>query len=284
MRISNTLTSLLAVAAGVVALGAPALGQVTSDIPLYISDRGAGASPGIDTLRWGVNPAATNGRDTELGEEEQPPAPPEGVFDARWVNVGSSNNLGQGVKKNYHLYASAQQADTFRLRVQPGFQPGQEGYPITLAWSDLSKHFTTANLRFVDGDGNPTTQDMMTVSSFQFSNPSSVSSTVTIVTTAPRSSASVPSAAELAFDLKSVPNPARKESGVVISYTLPKTSAVSITICDALGRTIQRVFEGRQGATEHSFHIDTRELATGSYYCVIAAGETTATRSFVIVE
>jgi hypothetical protein len=125
---------------------------------------------------------------------------------------------------------------------------------------------------------------MMTVSSFQFSNPSSVSSTVTIVTTAPRSSASVPSAEELAFDLKSVPNPVRKESGVVISYTLPKTSVVSITICDALGRTIQRVFEGRQGATEHSFHIDTRELATGSYYCVIAAGGTTATRSFVIVE
>ena len=114
MNTKNMLVRFLAMASAAVVLGGTALAQVNSDITLVVHDNGSGA----DTLRWGVNATATNGKDAALGEEEQPPAPPDGVFDARWINVGTSNNFGQGVKKNYHAN-NASLRDTFRLKVQP---------------------------------------------------------------------------------------------------------------------------------------------------------------------
>ncbi len=194
-------------------LGVTAYAQVNSDLTLIVADNG-GANR--DTLRWGVKVAATNGIDAALGEEEQPPAPPDGVFDARWVNVGTSSNFGQGVKKNYHAN-NAGLRDTFRLKVQPG----AAGYPMTLTWPSLTSYFGTASLRFVDGDGNAFTQDMKTATSFSFSNPSSNSSTITITTFQPAApSAGIgASPSPLNFGIVNFPSPGTKTDSVTISNT-----------------------------------------------------------------
>jgi hypothetical protein len=274
------------VAIAFLAAAASASAQVSSDIPLIVTDHADGAAPGIDTLRWGVNPAATNGKDTELGEEEQPPAPPEGVFDARWVNVGSSNSFGQGVKKNYRAYMSGDQLDTFRMKVQPGFKPGSAGYPMTITWPDLRNYFASASLRFVDGDGNPSTLDMMTASSFTFSNPSSVSSTITITTARPGSSSGVPvevSAHDLL--LTSMPNPASHGVGAYISYRLPRPATVTMKLYNALGEQIRTIIDAQhQDASEYTMHLATGDLAAGVYYCLLTAGDMTATRAVVVAD
>ena len=154
MATRHYLPCIIALALAGAASGTVAHAQVTSDLTLIVSDAGNGAAPGLDTLNWGINPNATNGKDASLGEEEQPPAPPEGVFDARWINVGSSSNFGQGIKVNFDPINESRR-DTFRLKVQPAFKPSTEGYPMTITWPDLKKYFGGASLRFVNGDGEP---------------------------------------------------------------------------------------------------------------------------------
>jgi|GEM_PF-1621582 len=221
MNSKNIFIRFLAMASAVVALGGAAFAQVDSDISLIVSDNGTGS----DTLRWGVNTTATNGKDASLGEEEQPPAPPEGVFDIRWVNIGSSNNFGQGVKKNFRAN-NASLRDTFRLKVQPG----SGDYPMTLTWPNLSQYFGTASLRFVDGDGNVSTMDMKSGTTFTFSN-SSPASQITITTYQPSAPTPPPaglSANRMALDfgLVALPSPGEK----VDSVLLTNTGATPLTI------------------------------------------------------
>jgi|GEM_PF-2252493 len=289
MNNTNHVTRMLALAAAIIALGSPASAQLNTDLKLIISDNSEGPVPGLDTLHWGFKPQATNGRDGELGEEEQPPVAPEGVFDVRWINIGSSSDFGQGVKRNYHAYSSAEQRDTFRIKAQPYFVSGQDGYPMMLRWEDLKPYFQEASLRFVDGDGNPTTLDMLTATSFEFSNPSSVTSTITIYTMGPKDPASgvvttrAGDAAALA--MSNSPNPARAASGVTISYTLPAAADVSLRIYNALGQLVRTVVDGeRQQAARHEVHVVTRGLVSGGYYYTIIAGDVAGSRRFVLVD
>lgn len=210
MKISM-FTRFLTMAIAAVALGTSAFAQVNSDIPLAISDAGSNR----DTLRWGVNTTATHGRDAALGEEEQPPAPPEGVLDARWINVIASNNFGQGIKKNFRNSASPTQRDTFRLKVQPG----SGGYPMKISWPAINAYFGSASLRFVDGDGNATTMDMTTGTEFTFNNPSSASSTITITTMSPLAPPTGVSATPnpINFGVVNFPTPGEATQNVVVT-------------------------------------------------------------------
>ncbi|MBS1913027.1 MAG: T9SS type A sorting domain-containing protein [Bacteroidetes bacterium] len=212
MNTRRYITRIAAVLLALVALSGTTHAQVTSDITLIVSDNGSSR----DTLHWGVNPTATNGKDASLGEDEQPPAPPDGVFDARWINVGSSSDFGQGVKRNFHAN-NAGLRDTFRLKVQPG----SGGYPMTLRWPSLSGYFGTASLRFVDGDGNAFTADMKSTTSFTFNNPSATQSTITITTfqpSAPSAGISV-SPSPLNFGIVNFPTPGNRTDSVTISNT-----------------------------------------------------------------
>lgn len=60
------------------------------------------SGPGSKTLYFGLDPIATNGRDTLLGESELPPAPPTGVFDVRFTiqHLGFPSTF-QGLDKDY---------------------------------------------------------------------------------------------------------------------------------------------------------------------------------------
>lgn len=125
-----------------------------------------------DTLRWGIFPGATNGRDAAYGETEFPPPPPSFLFDARWVGV---KEFGEGVKRNYRGPYNA--LDTFVLKVQPN----EDGYPISLSWPGLAGNFQSAQLRFVNTDGAITTADMLERSTIDIVNSDPVSLVTIIV-------------------------------------------------------------------------------------------------------
>lgn len=78
-------------------------------MPLIISD---GSALGIDTIYFGIDPVATNGIDANFGEQELPPAPPSGVFDARFVDthlrdsIEFAQDIIQGLEKDYRQGSS----------------------------------------------------------------------------------------------------------------------------------------------------------------------------------
>ncbi len=285
MAINYSLPRIFVMALAGMALATAAGAQTTSTLTLIVSDANNGAAPGRDTLYWGFDPAATNGKDAALGEEEQPPAPPEGVFDVRWVNVGTSADFGQGVKKNFHP-GGAGMRDTFRVKVQPAFKPGSSGYPVVMAWPDLKSYFESASLRFVDGDGEAQTMDMLSGTSFTFTNAASVTSTVTIITSGakdPSSGIEIPTGTR-GFAAAIVPNPVRRAVGGTISYTIPVEASVTVKLYDAAGTLVRSIDAGRRSAATHTMRFDLGGLPLGGYYAVITAGTLTATRSFVLID
>ncbi|MFN8359065.1 MAG: hypothetical protein U0264_04035 [Candidatus Kapaibacterium sp.] len=73
-------------------------------------------------------------------------------------------------------------------------------------------------------------------------------------------SASIPS-------LSIQPNPAY--TTVTLTFALPHTERVTISLRDALGREVQRISEGELQAGGYQTHIDCSTLAVGAYYCVM---------------
>ncbi|MGB9665216.1 MAG: choice-of-anchor J domain-containing protein [Ignavibacteria bacterium] len=66
------------------------------DLPLVLSDNDKSR-----LLRFGLDLQATDGIDTQFGEEELPPAPPTGVLDGRFVGDDIGLQLGQGLAYDY---------------------------------------------------------------------------------------------------------------------------------------------------------------------------------------
>jgi hypothetical protein len=77
-------------------------------------------------LTFGQAPTATNGIDTQLGEQSLPPAPPAGVFDARFILPTTPPDASLKDYRNTTL----QQVDWVM-----NFQPSAAGYPFTFTWT-----------------------------------------------------------------------------------------------------------------------------------------------------
>ncbi len=136
-------------------------------IPITVTDSATGASR---VLWLGWHSSGTYCRElTTLGfapcdsilETEQPPFPPEGAFEARFVDSrsGSGACLGDGMApENIHglTLNPLNLRDTFKIKLQPG----GFGYPITFSWSSaISQHVDSMKLKWTNGsDGNPKPQ------------------------------------------------------------------------------------------------------------------------------
>jgi hypothetical protein len=124
-----------------VLLASQASGQGIFTLRLKVQDGGGGVD---SLLRYGRAPGATYCIDpvqffdgTEgFIEYELPPAPPGGVFDARWFNhrpglggCTTASERGNGMRFDIRGYTDPSQIDTFQIK----FQVGTAG-PITLFW------------------------------------------------------------------------------------------------------------------------------------------------------
>ncbi|MCX8009890.1 MAG: hypothetical protein N3A61_01955, partial [Ignavibacteria bacterium] len=72
------------------------------DISIVVSDNAGGTK----TLKFGLDPTATDSIDAHLGEVEQPPPPPTGIFDARFAGNIVGLPLGQGLLNDYRQGSS----------------------------------------------------------------------------------------------------------------------------------------------------------------------------------
>jgi hypothetical protein len=98
------------------------------NIPIRVTDGVAS-----DTMRFGLDPTATDGIDASLNEFELPPPPPTGIFDSRFVGDGIGIPIGQGTKKDYRNGStSTSGVRVHRLKYQIG-----TGTTIRLSWANI---------------------------------------------------------------------------------------------------------------------------------------------------
>jgi hypothetical protein len=106
---------------------APRASAQAVDLPLVVTDGADGAR----TLRFGLDPTATDGIDPALGESELPPFPPTGVFEARFVGTDIGvPELGLGSYRDYRAGSTGFEG-TVVHEIQ--YQVG-DGTEITIAW------------------------------------------------------------------------------------------------------------------------------------------------------
>lgn len=94
-----------------------------------ISIEDAGGTESSKTLTFGQHVDATDSIDVPLGEYELPPAPPTGIFDARF-NLPTSFPISSIID----FRDSTETEIIWTLQ----FQPGSAGYPMTLSWDSTS--------------------------------------------------------------------------------------------------------------------------------------------------
>jgi hypothetical protein len=71
------------------------------------------------------------------------------------------------------------------------------------------------------------------------------------------------------------PNPSNE--GTTINYTLKEEAAVTLTVTDITGAVVMTINEGTQQTGAHRVELNTSELAAGTYFINIVAGDATAT-------
>lgn len=78
------------------------------------------------------------------------------------------------------------------------------------------------------------------------------------------------------------PNPFNPST--TIRYALPAQAQVTLTVYDALGRSVAELVNGEQAAGEHQVRFDASRLASGVYYYRLQAGSWSATRKLMLVK
>ncbi|PJA53042.1 MAG: hypothetical protein CO167_08180, partial [Candidatus Marinimicrobia bacterium CG_4_9_14_3_um_filter_48_9] len=78
------------------------------------------------------------------------------------------------------------------------------------------------------------------------------------------------------------PNPFNP--GTVISYFLPKTSQVHLTVYNVLGQQVATLVNADQSAGLHRINFNATTLSTGIYFYRLEAGEFAATQKMVLMK
>ncbi|MCX6133201.1 MAG: T9SS type A sorting domain-containing protein [Ignavibacteriales bacterium] len=159
---SGTGTSAYSIAWAFTTVGGATLGG-----SLAVSD-GAG---GTQILQFGIDPSASDGIDVSLGEVEQAPIPPSGIFDARFVGDDIGVNLGQGLRKDYRQGSlTATAVKIHEIRYQVG-----SGTSITINWNFTGSALTISGTLQDLVTGSIVNVSMSGTGSYTVTNPGSIS-------------------------------------------------------------------------------------------------------------
>lgn len=239
-----------------------------------------GATYGI----WGIDTSA-GPVDYQEGEFEIPPILP-GMFDVRFVDpaIPSTGRFGLGGWTDMRPYFSQAQADSYRIRFQPGTINGGN-YPMTISWSRAAAE-TCYDGPVIMRDRYRREFNLKLSDSVVISD-----STITwlqLVATAPvmPPSAGVPATTNGVpgeFRLwQNYPNPFNPST--TINYGLPARSHVTVKIYNLLGQEIATLVDEVQNAGYYArvWNSDTH-TSSGVYYYRLQAGSFVDTKKLVLL-
>ena len=84
------------------------------------------------------------------------------------------------------------------------------------------------------------------------------------------------------LSLSNYPNPFKEQT--TISYMLSSKSNVRLVISDIYGKEIKTLVNKEEDIGMHELIFETKNLSGGIYYCKIIAGNSTASRSLVLIK
>ena len=69
-----------------------------------------------------------------------------------------------------------------------------------------------------------------------------------------------------------------------ITYSLAKSSYVTLVVYDILGKEVARLVQKKQDAGHHAIHFSGQNLATGLYFYRIQADQFSQTRKMMLIK
>ncbi|MBK8551957.1 MAG: T9SS type A sorting domain-containing protein [Ignavibacteria bacterium] len=251
-------------------------GQVVN-IPIKISDGAAS-----DTLMFGLDPSATNGIDLMLNENELPPLPPAGIFDARFTGTGLTPPvpIGNGLERDYREgNANYSGEKKHRIKYQTG-----SGSVIIISWwnvpSEMSirlQDIVTGSLidTTFSGSGSYLITNTLGFSSLNFTvNYSFITSSQNEIL-----NTGIPESLTL---LQNYPNPFNPVTS--INYHLSKNDFINLSVYNSSGELVQVLINSYTTAGIHEIVFDASDLPSGVYFYKIRSGEYTNTKSMLLLK
>jgi len=220
------------------AAGPTASAQVRFLVPLTLTD-----SLVTSTVWFGFLPSAnfciqTSDSINGHAEEFQPPPPPSGVFDARFVWPRSGSNsacFDQGTLVDIRPYTANTQRDTLRVKMQIG-----DGTIKKISWpSTVAGLFTGLTLRYFDTDLQQNVNvDMRTNTSAYFTSTDDPA-TLTFFSAGLTGAGVEPTITgipkEFALE-QNYPNPFNPST--TMRFSVPQSARTDIAVFDILGRKV----------------------------------------------
>ena len=234
---------------------------------------------GQQDIYFGLDGTATKGLDTVLGENELPPFPPTGVFEARFIgdDIGVSE-LGLG---SYHDYRSGDSGFEGTVTHEIKYQTGTSGSQITIGWN-FPKGVTAA-LEDLFG-GAIVSQTMSDSGSFLLTNLAvdKLKMTVTYTNTVTSVEDALPTTPSEFQLLQNYPNPFNPSTQ--IAYTLNRDAQVRLSIYNLRGQEVSLLVDRHQTAGRHSVMFRPHDLGSGVYLYKIQVGNFSASRKLTLMK
>ena len=114
-------------------------------------------------LTIGVLEGASSGLDTQLGEAELPPQPPNEIFDARCASTPGASQLGTG---SFNDFRAPGAGNTFSLKYTIAYQAGLNAQSVKLSWYQLSGRITRLMVDDVNMQGKTEVQSQFATGQF----------------------------------------------------------------------------------------------------------------------
>ncbi len=191
------------------------------------------------------------GKTVDMNRYELPPAPPAGLFDARFT----SNSM-------VALRSMSEKSVEFPIHIE------SKEYPVTIAWNIVSDAGVKYSIVVTDESGKHST--------------SSLANNSTVTLTGADSRVKLVAEEHIlptAFALKqNYPNPFNPTT--LISYELPVDAVVRLTIFDVLGREVATLVNEEQKAGVYNTQLDASGFASGVYFYQLTAEPTTSAGNF----
>jgi hypothetical protein len=227
------------------------------------------------TLTFGLDPNATDGIDTSLGENELPPFPPPGGFEARFY-LPQDNFLGTSsswtdIRQATFPFTGQKE---YRVRYQPG-----GGSTIIISWN-FPQNVTGRLQDIVLGtliDVNMTGQ-----SSFEVLNPTGFDRLKMLI----NYNNVVSGIADEFYNpnefilYQNFPNPFNPSTK--IQFSLPTEDFVSLKVYDQLGEVIEVLTNELKQSGNYEYDFNPKNLSSGIYFYQLTTNNFTATRKMIL--